>query len=202
VIAPAPLGTLALFALLFTLYALGSCRSIYVGDSGELVTAVHTLGIPHPSGYPLYVLLGKLWSELLPLGSVAWRMSLFSCVCAAAACSALYAVGRRLRLAPIAALFAALVLGFSPSFWSQANVQRVYALGAPAAASSPRLPLVIGGSYRTSSGKRGFYSLATTGVGASLGYGGSVPPVVGGWGPTGFVGAIAVWLALRVWRRL
>lgn len=32
----------------------------------------------------------------------------------------------------------------------------------PAAASSPRLPRVIGGSYRTSSGKRGFYSLATT----------------------------------------
>ena len=41
-----------------------------------------------------------------------------------------------------------------------------------------------------------------TGVGASLGYGGSVPPVVGGWGPTGMIAAVAAWLALRLWRRL
>ena len=56
-----------------------------LGDSGELVAAVHTLGIPHPSGYPLYVLLGKLFSMALPIGSIAFRMSLFSAVCAAAA---------------------------------------------------------------------------------------------------------------------
>jgi LPS export ABC transporter permease LptG len=41
-----------------------------------------------------------------------------------------------------------------------------------------------------------------TGVGASLGYGGTVPPVIGGWGPTGVVAAVAVWLALRLWRRM
>jgi hypothetical protein len=48
----------------FVVYALGACRTIYVGDSGELVTAVAVLGIPHPSGYPLYVLLassGRCW---------------------------------------------------------------------------------------------------------------------------------------------
>ena len=42
---------------LFLIYAWGASRTIYVGDSGELVAAVHTLGIPHPSSYPLYVLL-------------------------------------------------------------------------------------------------------------------------------------------------
>ena len=47
-------------------YAAGACRTIYVGDSGELVAAVATLGIPHPPGYPLYVLLGKLWTLLCP----------------------------------------------------------------------------------------------------------------------------------------
>ena len=41
-----------------------------------------------------------------------------------------------------------------------------------------------------------------TGVGASLGYGGSVPPVVGGWGPTAIVAGVAGWLAMRLWRRL
>ncbi len=114
----------------FLLYAAGACPTIYVGDSGELVAAVHTLGIPHPSGYPLYVLLGKLWTLALPVGWIAWRMSLFSAACAAAAVALLYRLGRRAGLAVVAALLAAGLLAAGPSFWSQANVQRVYALNA------------------------------------------------------------------------
>ena len=121
---------LALGLSLFLIYAWGASRTIYVGDSGELVAAVHTLGIPHPSGYPLYVLLGKLWTVLVPVGSIAFRMSLFSAFCAAAAVACFYLVGRRLRLAAVPALFSSLLLAFSPSFWSQANIQRVYSLNA------------------------------------------------------------------------
>jgi tetratricopeptide (TPR) repeat protein len=126
----AALPASAMAALVFVVYALGACPTIYVGDSGELVTAVDLLGIPHPTGYPLYVLLGKLWTLALPIGSVSWRMSLFSAACAAAACGVLYALLRRARIAPAAAATAALLLAFSPSFWSQANIQRVYSLGA------------------------------------------------------------------------
>lgn len=114
----------------FVLYAIGACRTIYVGDSGELVAAVHTLGIPHPSGYPLYVLLGKLWTLLVPIGSVAFRMSLFSAACAAAAVALLHRLAREMGLGTGAALTAALLLAVSPSFWGEANVQRVYALNA------------------------------------------------------------------------
>lgn len=117
-------------ALLFGIYAAGACPTIYVGDSGELVAAVHTLGIPHPTGYPLYVLLGKLWTLLIPFGSIAWRMSLFSAACAALACGLLYRLVRRLGFDWDAAVFAALLLAFGPSFWGEANVQRVYALNA------------------------------------------------------------------------
>ena len=111
-------------------YGLGACPSIYVGDSGELVAAVHTLGIPHPSGYPLYVLLGKLWTLCLPFGSVALRMSWFSVVTAAGTVGAVYVLARRLELERAGAALAALVLAFSPSFWSQATIQRVYSLNA------------------------------------------------------------------------
>ena len=124
------LAAAALAGVVFLVYAAGACPTIYVGDSGDLVTAVHVLGIAHPTGYPLYVLLGKLWSVLLPAGTVAWRMSLFSAVCAAGACGALYRLCRSLALHPIAAAFSALVVAFSPSFWAEANVQRVYGLGA------------------------------------------------------------------------
>jgi tetratricopeptide (TPR) repeat protein len=119
----AAIGSLALIV-----YAAGACPTIYVGDSGELVAAVDVLGIPHPSGYPLYVLLGKLWTVLLPLGSVAYRMSLFSAVCAAAACAVLHHLCRRSGLGAPAAAFSALLLAVSPSLWGEANVQRVYAL--------------------------------------------------------------------------
>jgi tetratricopeptide (TPR) repeat protein len=119
----AAVGVLAL-----VVYALGACPTIYVGDSGELVAAVDVLGIPHPSGYPLYVLLGKLWTLLLPVGSIAYRMSLFSAVCAAAACAVLYHLCRREGTGAPAAAFASLLLAVSPSLWGEANIQRVYAL--------------------------------------------------------------------------
>jgi tetratricopeptide (TPR) repeat protein len=120
----------AVAATLFIVYALGACRTIYVGDSGELVAAVYTLGIPHPSGYPLYVLLGKLWTLLVPIGSIAFRMSLFSAACAALACGIVHALCRRQGLGRSASLLAAGLLAFAPSYWGEANVQRVYALNA------------------------------------------------------------------------
>lgn len=125
-------GALALALLLglFAIYAFGACRTIYVGDSGELVTAVYLLGIPHPTGYPLYVLLGKLWTLALPLGSIAYRMSLFSAACAAATGALLFATGRAVGLGRRIALLGAGWLAFAPSFWAEANVQRVYTLGA------------------------------------------------------------------------
>jgi tetratricopeptide (TPR) repeat protein len=94
------------------------------------VTAVHLLGIPHPTGSPLYVMLGKLWTVVLPFGSIAWRMSLFSAVCSALACGLLYRLCREAGLRPLAGAFAALTLAFSPSFWGEATVQRVYGPGA------------------------------------------------------------------------
>lgn len=118
------------------IYGFGACRTIYVGDSGELVTAAATLGIPHPSGYPLYVLLGHLWIELLGafglagVDSVACRMSLFSVVFAGATCALLLVVFRRTGVARPMAWLATLLFALSPSFWSQAGVQRVYSLSA------------------------------------------------------------------------
>ncbi len=127
----------ALAAILFAVYAAGACPTIYVGDSGELVTAAATLGIPHPSSYPLYVLLGWLWIQLLPAASPAYAMSLFSCVFGGLACGLLYLALRRQevttqggkrKLPAAAGLFGALMLAFAPSFWSQAGIQRVYTL--------------------------------------------------------------------------
>ena len=129
---------------LFALYAVGACRTIYVGDSGELVAAVHTLGIPHPSGYPLYVLLGKLWTLLVPVGSIAFRMSLFSAACAAAAVGAPLRAGPPARARRVGRGHRGAAAGLRPSFWGEANVQRVYALNALFVVRGDWLPPLAG----------------------------------------------------------
>jgi tetratricopeptide (TPR) repeat protein len=117
-------------AIPIAVYLLTLCPTVYVGDSGELTTAAAILGIPHPPGYPLYVFLGFLFSHLIPVGSFAWRLNLFSAACAGLACSALYFLARRLDHSRPVSLGASLTLAFSLSFWGQAVVARVYCLSA------------------------------------------------------------------------
>jgi tetratricopeptide (TPR) repeat protein len=112
----------------FCVYVLGACRTAYVGDSGDLLTAVAVLGIPHPSGYPLYVLLGRLWALLFGFLPLPWSLSLFSAACASAACGVLYRVCRETGVGALPAAGSAWLLAFAPSLWGEANVQRVYAL--------------------------------------------------------------------------
>ena len=113
-------------------------------DGGELLTAAHTLGIPHPPGYPSYMLLLKAFTTVVPLGDVAFRGNLLSAVLASATALTIYWVIVRLALAvrPTApgrlivtgAALGAAVFASSPLLWSQAVVTEVYALNALLAA--------------------------------------------------------------------
>ncbi len=108
------------------------------GDGGDLITAVHTLGIAHPPGYPTYVLLGRLFS-LLPWEDTAYKLNLMSAVFSALTVPLLYLIAVELnswsesppRLAVLTSpVVAALSLAFSPVFWSQALITEVYGLNA------------------------------------------------------------------------
>ncbi len=96
-------------------------------DSLEFQLVCYQLGIAHPTGYPLYTLLGKLFT-LLPLGDVAYRVNLLSAVAGGCTWPLLFAVGRALGLRRVGAVAGAVALGTSPVFWSQATVAEVYAL--------------------------------------------------------------------------
>lgn len=123
---------LALFALSFVVYCLTLAPSItwrHEGtDGGDLIAAACTLGIPHPTGYPTYVLLAKLFS-LLPWGETAFRVNLMSAFFAAGAVVLVYLslVEGEWARAP-EAVAASLSFGFSPLLWSQATVAEVYTL--------------------------------------------------------------------------
>lgn len=108
--------------------------SPYVGraDTFEFQVVGPQLGIAHPSGYPLYTLICKLFS-LLPFGTVAWRVNLSSAVFAALGAGFLFLALDTLASRPGAwpvAFLSAMMMAFSPTLWSRAIEAEVYALNA------------------------------------------------------------------------
>ncbi len=135
-------GALAILIPL-VVYLRTLCPTIYSGDSGELITGAYCLGIVHPPGYPIYCLLGRLFS-LLPMGGVAHRLNFFSSLCALLCAGLIFLLARELIIRSRrrtadrsvsggpwiegAALLAALACAFSRTLWTQAVIAEVYAL--------------------------------------------------------------------------
>ena len=106
-------------------------------DGGDLISAAATGGIAHPTGYPLYLLLARIF-QLLPLGSLAFRTNLMSAVAAVLASLLIYQIvtrsQRRSSRMPgsrwLSGLAAAFAFGLAPLVWSQAVITEVYTLQA------------------------------------------------------------------------
>jgi len=124
------LGFVAFFLYLSTL-----APTLLFADGGEFQFVPYLLGISHPTGYPLYLILGWLWSHLLPFGDVAYRMNLFSAIWGGITVGLLYLVGLLLltqaKMEPLylrrgVSVLAALAFATSRTFWSQAIIAEVY----------------------------------------------------------------------------
>src|SRR5437867_5690408 len=92
--APAPLfrkidwfTLAATFVLTWLVYFLTLAPEVTLEDSGELVTGAFYAGIPHPPGYPVWTIYSWLWTVLLPMGSIAWRVALAQATAGALACA-------------------------------------------------------------------------------------------------------------------
>jgi hypothetical protein len=122
-------GSIAVFVFLGALivYIMTLAPTIFLEDSAELITAAATLGIPHPSGYPLYVLLGKIFS-ILSFGHPAVAVNFMSAFFAALTAALLSLIIQKLTHNRVIALSAGLLLVFSKTFWSLATVAEVYSL--------------------------------------------------------------------------
>ncbi|MDD5687145.1 MAG: DUF2723 domain-containing protein [Elusimicrobia bacterium] len=130
------------YLLSLGIYLITLCPTVYVGDSGEFATAAYTLGITHPPGYPLYVLLGKIFTFIIPYGNIAYRLNIMSAVFGALTCGIVYLVMKQLISSSSASLFRyptipqshnptflfaclpALFLAFSKTFWSQSVIAK------------------------------------------------------------------------------
>jgi len=115
---------LAIFVFLVYLYSL--CPTVYLIDSGELAAVSYTLGIAHPTGYPLYTLISYLFAHLPgePIRNLNILSALFSCI---AALLLYLNLSKTLKdkFLPfvITSLFA-----FSPAIWRTSITNEVYPL--------------------------------------------------------------------------
>ena len=114
----------------FAFYAATAAPSVATlfDDSLEFQVVLPTLGIAHPSGYPLYTLAGKLFTLLLPFRDAAGCANLLSALCAGAAVGVLYLLAQKIAGNRAAAATATVVFAISPAWWSQATIAEVYAL--------------------------------------------------------------------------
>ncbi len=101
-------------------------------DGGELATAVWAGAVPHPPGYPTYLLFGRV-ALLLPAGEPAWRLGWLSTLALASAAAILVLLTpllsqQSLRFPQLSGLLAAAVLALDRRVWEQALIVEVYAL--------------------------------------------------------------------------
>ena len=75
------------FVIVGTIYFLTVAPEVTLEDSGELTTGSFWAGIPHPPGYPFWAIYSWLWTQLVPIGNVAWRVELGEAAAAAMGCS-------------------------------------------------------------------------------------------------------------------
>jgi len=120
-------GTVLVFFAGLVLY-LGTARpDMMWGDSADFALCAHYLGVPHPTGYPLIALLGKLVSYI-PVGPLGFRIGLLSSFVAAVLLGVFFRLASALGRSALIGLYATLTLACSTFLWEQAVSVEVYAL--------------------------------------------------------------------------
>lgn len=118
---------LALFFASFALYVRTMAPGLLEGDEGEFQINIYKLGVSH-TGYPLFFLLGKLWTLVVPIGTMATRANLFSVFWGALAVVIVFIFVNWLTSNRWAGIICAILFATSRVEWSQAVIPRVYTM--------------------------------------------------------------------------
>jgi hypothetical protein len=129
------LGVAAFALIVFTL---ALAPDVLYGDSGEFQTLAYTWSTTHSTGYPVYLLLARLVG-IVPINTMAWRITFVSALSAAITVGGVYLVTRHFARRG-AAVLSSLALMVAYTFWSQSIIAEVYV---PAAALIVVVMLVL-----------------------------------------------------------
>src|SRR5258708_5250739 len=141
------LTLLITFAAVWIGYYLTLAPEMTLEDSGELATGSFYAGIPHPPGYPVWTIYTWLWTVILPIKNIAWRVALGHATSGAAAAGLLAMLVSRgssllmegiedlkamtgqceNAICMVSGFVAGMLLGFNGFMWSQCVIVEVYA---------------------------------------------------------------------------
>jgi len=114
-------------AVLLVVYAFTLAPDVTFWDAGEFIAAAHSLGIPHPPGTPLFVLLLSAWTKLVPL-PFALATNVLSAIATALAAGTSARLVHRATGNGAMAFAAAIAAGGMSSVWLNATETEVYAV--------------------------------------------------------------------------
>jgi hypothetical protein len=140
------------FGIVWVVYLLTLAPEVTLEDSGELCTGAFYAGIPHPPGYPFWSIYSWLWTVLLPVGNVAWRVEVGEATAAAMGCGLVALMVSRgssmlmegieelksmtgkweSSICMVSGSVAGLLLGFNGVMWSESvAINRISLFGVP-----------------------------------------------------------------------
>src|SRR5260221_12365875 len=94
---PSYLAAAVVSVVILALYVVTLAPSTAMWDTSEYITAAYTLGLPHPPGNPLFVLIGRVFAILPIAKSLAMRINVLAAVCSAGSAGHVFLItGRRL----------------------------------------------------------------------------------------------------------
>lgn len=152
------LSPLLLFVGTLLMYIHNLSPSVYGGDIGDLVSAVVVRGVAHPSGYPLYTMLGILFNAFPLVQTSVYKVGLMSAFFGALTISLLYIVSLKLTKNTLLALLTSITLAFFYQFWLYAELAEVFILNAFFAV----LLFFLAFSFSRTCKKRYFYLFSLT----------------------------------------
>jgi len=121
------LPALGVAVVLLAIYIATLAPDVTFWDSGEFIAAARVLGIPHPPGTPLYIVLLHAWAQVFSFLPFAVATNLFSAVCTAGAGALSALVVARSTGDRWAGVAAGIIAGSMTSVWQNATETEVYA---------------------------------------------------------------------------
>lgn len=97
-------------------------------DTGEMISASNTLGIAHPPGYPLYIILSKIFLAILPISNAGYRMNALSALCGALTVWIFYKILVKNNIERLTAYLISMIFAASYLQWYLSLVSEMYTL--------------------------------------------------------------------------
>jgi hypothetical protein len=132
---PSYLAATLVSLAVFGLYLLTLAPSTAMWDTSEYITAATVLGMPHPPGNPLFVLIGRVFAILPIAGSIAVRINILAAVCSAVSAGMWFLITERVLVGwlpqrwqrIVGGTLAALIGATAFTVWNQSVVnEKVY----------------------------------------------------------------------------